>query len=149
MSEPFRTGGLPHILPRVRKENNEPHRNLRHLHHRSYHPQRTDRLKLAPRHRRTTRTLCHRTPPLHQRTSMNPIITDKDTGKELWRVKECAQHCGIKPSTWTTYAAQGRTPAPVTEFDKRTPLWFADEVKDWHANRPGSPVTNHPTAKKA
>ncbi|MDK7179934.1 hypothetical protein QP446_04020 [Corynebacterium riegelii] len=75
---------------------------------------------------------------------MNPTIIDKDTGKELWRVKECAAHCDIKPSTWTTYTSQGRTPAPLAHFDGRTPLRDAEEVKTWHANRPGSPVKNHP-----
>ena len=74
---------------------------------------------------------------------MIPIITDKVTGRELWRVKECATHCGIKPSTWTTYSAQGRTPTPVGHFDQRTPLWDAEEVKAWHTARPGSPVKNH------
>ncbi|QPK78315.1 hypothetical protein G7Y31_06915 [Corynebacterium lizhenjunii] len=71
---------------------------------------------------------------------MRPIITDADTGRELWRVKECAAHCGIKPSTWTTYTAQGRTPAPIAHFDQRTPVWDAAEVKAWHAARPGSPT---------
>ena len=75
---------------------------------------------------------------------MRPIITDADTGRELWRVKECATHCGIKPSTWTTYTAQGRTPDPIAHFDGRTPLWDAEAVKTWHAQRPGSPVKNHP-----
>ncbi|MBE7338087.1 helix-turn-helix transcriptional regulator [Corynebacterium aurimucosum] len=74
---------------------------------------------------------------------MTPIITDRETGRELWRVKECAEHCGIKPSTWTTYSAQGRTPESVGHFDQRTPLWDAEEVKAWHAARPGSPVKNH------
>lgn len=74
---------------------------------------------------------------------MTPIITDRETGRELWRVKECAEHCGIKPSTWTTYSAQGRTPESVGHFDQRTPLWDAKEVKAWHAARPGSPVKNH------
>lgn len=75
---------------------------------------------------------------------MSPIIIDKDTGNELWRVTDCAEHCNIKPSTWTTYTAQGRTPQPVTHLDKRSPLWDANEVKTWHKNRPGSPVKNHP-----
>ncbi|MGV0391524.1 helix-turn-helix transcriptional regulator [Corynebacterium phoceense] len=74
---------------------------------------------------------------------MTLIITDRETGRELWRVKECAEHCGIKPSTWTTYSAQGRTPESVGHFDQRTPLWDAEEVKAWHAARPGSPVKNH------
>lgn len=75
---------------------------------------------------------------------MTPIITDKDTGRELWRVKDCATHCRIKPSTWTTYTAQGRTPTPAGMLDGKTPLWDAEQVKAWHAARPGSPVPNHP-----
>ncbi|QCB28933.1 hypothetical protein [Corynebacterium endometrii] len=75
---------------------------------------------------------------------MTPIIVDKDTGRELWRVKDCADHCHIRPSTWTTYTAQGRTPEPVTQLDARTPLWDAEEVRTWHAGRPGSPVPNRP-----
>ncbi|MCQ9352634.1 hypothetical protein NQ015_06775 [Corynebacterium sp. 153RC1] len=79
---------------------------------------------------------------------MRPIITDKDTGRELWRVKECAAYIGITPATWTNYAANGRTPQKVAHLDNRTPLWDADEVKNWHANRPGSPVRNNPAARK-
>lgn len=75
---------------------------------------------------------------------MIPIIIDKDTGRQLWRVKECAAHCGIKPSTWTTYTAQGRTPQPVSHLDQRTPLWDAADVQEWHAHRPGSPVPHNP-----
>ncbi|OSQ14682.1 helix-turn-helix transcriptional regulator [Corynebacterium diphtheriae] len=75
---------------------------------------------------------------------MHPIITDKDTGRELWRVADCATHVGITPRTWTNYAANHRTPAPVAHLDGRTPLWDAEEVKTWHASRPGSPVKNHP-----
>lgn len=76
---------------------------------------------------------------------MTPTIIDERTGRILWRVKECASYCGIRPSTWTTYAAQGRTPAAVCHLDKRTPLWDSEEIKTWHASRPGSPVQNHPT----
>ena len=75
---------------------------------------------------------------------MTPAIIDKDTGRVLWRVTECAAHCDIAASTWTTYNAQGRTPSLVTHLDKRTPLWDAEEVKQWHANRPGSPVPGAP-----
>ncbi|QPK78386.1 hypothetical protein G7Y31_07340 [Corynebacterium lizhenjunii] len=71
---------------------------------------------------------------------MRPIITDADTGRELWRSKECAEHCNITTPTWGNYYANGRTPQPVAMLDKRSPLWDAEEVKTWHAARPGSPV---------
>jgi len=58
-----------------------------------------------------------------------PIITDQATGRVLWRVVDCATYCGIGPRTWANYHAGGRTP-----------LWDAEEVKTWHANRPGSPI---------
>lgn len=83
---------------------------------------------------------------------MNITITETSTGRKLWRGSDCANHCGVSPSTWRSYTrAKNKInpPQPATHLDARTPLWYADEVKDWHANRPGSPVTNHPTAKKA
>ena len=69
-----------------------------------------------------------------------PIITDQATGRALWRVIDCATYCGIGPRTWANYCANGRTPQPVAHLDGRTPLWDAEEVKAWHANRPGSPI---------
>ncbi|AKS14008.1 hypothetical protein LJU02_08455 [Corynebacterium pseudotuberculosis] len=75
---------------------------------------------------------------------MNPTITDKDTGRELWRVEDCANHCNIGKGTWRTYVADGRAPRHIADFGPRFPLWDAEEVKTWHANRPGSPVKNHP-----
>lgn len=52
---------------------------------------------------------------------MTPIIIDKDAGRELQRVKECETHCDIKPTTWTTYTAHGRTPNPIADLDQRGP----------------------------
>lgn len=80
---------------------------------------------------------------------MTPVIIDKDTGRELWRVADCANHLGVTPSAWRNYNAQGRTPNQVADLGPRTPLWDAEEVATWHANRPGSPVPNHPTTRKA
>lgn len=74
---------------------------------------------------------------------MTPIIIDADTGRELWRIADCAAWCGIRASTWRQYTAAGRVPTPGGQLGK-TPLWNAEEVKTWHANRPGSPVRNHP-----
>ncbi|CAB1037046.1 hypothetical protein FRC0549_01073 [Corynebacterium diphtheriae] len=76
---------------------------------------------------------------------MNPIIIDADTGRELWNSTACAHHTNITPRTWANYYANNRTPNPVTTWGKSSPLWDAEEVKTWHANRPGSPVKNNPT----
>lgn len=70
---------------------------------------------------------------------MLPVIIDRDTDRELWRVIECADHCGLTPSSWRAYSAKGRTPGPVAHLDAKTPLWDAQDVRDWQADRPGSP----------
>lgn len=75
---------------------------------------------------------------------MRPVITDADTGRELWRGADCAEHCGIAPTSWRSYIRRGIPPAPVTHLDARTPLWDAEEVKAWNAARPGSPVLGAP-----
>lgn len=78
---------------------------------------------------------------------MRPIITDKDTGRELWMAADCAAYCGISPATWRSYARSHNTlgtPAPVAHLNPRLALWDAGEVRAWDANRPGSPVKNHP-----
>lgn len=75
---------------------------------------------------------------------MTPTIIDADTGRVLWRNIDCASHCGISSGAWTNYVANGRTPKPVAKLDGKTNLFDAEEIKAWHANRPGSPVKNHP-----
>ena len=70
---------------------------------------------------------------------MSFTITDDETGQVLWTAHQCCEYVGVTRSTWSTYAARGQGPAPVAHLDARTPLWGADEVRDWHANRPGSP----------
>ena len=74
---------------------------------------------------------------------MNPVITDQDTGRLLWRVTDCAEHCGIKPTTFRTHVCDGRAPQPVAHLGK-SPLWDAEQVKTWHTNRPGSPIPGAP-----
>lgn len=72
-------------------------------------------------------------------------ITDADTGRELWTVHQCAEHCGITATTWRSYRSRSTlnpSPKPVARLDGRTPLWDAGEVREWHASRPGSPVRN-------
>lgn len=70
---------------------------------------------------------------------MRPVITDADTGRELWRGTDCAQHCHVSDATWRSYVRRGMPPDAVTDFGPKVPLWDADEVRTWHANRPGSP----------
>ena len=79
---------------------------------------------------------------------MHPIITDEDTGATLWRAPDCAEHCGVSRSTWHSYSRLKNVPKPVAQLDARSPLWDAEEVKAWHAARPGSPVPNAPTSQR-
>lgn len=55
---------------------------------------------------------------------------------DLWQRSECADHVGVTPSTWSAYVARDQAPSP-TKHVGRTPLWDADEVRDWNANRLG------------
>ncbi|MCK7676201.1 hypothetical protein M0E81_10625 [Corynebacterium sp. CCM 9187] len=71
---------------------------------------------------------------------MEPTIVDKITGDELWRITDCAEHCGILSGTWRQYVARGHAPKPVGHLDARTPLWDAHQIRAWNSNRPGSPV---------
>ncbi|MDT9407891.1 hypothetical protein [Corynebacterium rouxii] len=73
---------------------------------------------------------------------MNPGIIDKDTGRELWTGPECADYIGVTPATWRNYSANERTPHYVATILGKTRLWDADEIKNWHTNRPGSPATS-------
>lgn len=75
---------------------------------------------------------------------MNPVITDQDTGRILWRGVDCANHVGIQPNTWRTYVSTGRAPQPVANLGDRMPLWDANEVKTWNQTRPGSPIKTTP-----
>lgn len=78
---------------------------------------------------------------------MNILITDTDTGRELWTTDQCAAHCGVLRTTWSSYARIPSAPKSVASIG-RSPLWDAGEVKAWHAARPGSPVPNAPTAQR-
>lgn len=71
---------------------------------------------------------------------MTPIIIDQDTGRRLWNSTECADYIGVSARTWANYHANKRTPEPVAVWGKSAPLWDAEEVKVWHAHRPGSPI---------
>ena len=47
-------------------------------------------------------------------------------------------HIGVAHDTWRSYVSRGNAgaPKPVRHVG-RTPLWNADEVRQWHAQRPG------------
>lgn len=60
-----------------------------------------------------------------------------DNGRECWFGRSCANHAGIELTTWSAYTYRGHAPAPIGEYDGRR-VWLADEVRAWHASRPGS-----------
>lgn len=74
-------------------------------------------------------------------------IINTDTGHELWTASQCATHCGVTNATWNSYVNKHFAPPISEQLNQRTPLWDAEEVKVWHANRPGSPVRNAPKPK--
>lgn len=83
---------------------------------------------------------------------MNVAIIDTDTGRTLWTINDCANHCGVTTSTWRSYSRTGgkmNLPQPVAHLNKRTALWDAEEVQAWHTARPGSPVPGAPVGKGA
>jgi len=58
--------------------------------------------------------------------------------REEWTADQCAAHIGVAHDTWRSYVSRGNAgaPKPVRHVG-RTPLWNADEVRQWHAQRPG------------
>ncbi|WP_165242159.1 helix-turn-helix transcriptional regulator [Corynebacterium lizhenjunii] len=67
-------------------------------------------------------------------------------GRTLWTISKVVTHLGIGKATFTSYVSKGIAPAPAIHIE-RTRLWDADEIRAWHAARPGSPVRNAPRAK--
>lgn len=67
---------------------------------------------------------------------MKPIVIDSDTGRELWRGQQCAEHCEVTPTTWRSYVRKDMPPPVVAHLDDRTPLWDAEDIRVWHAGRP-------------
>ncbi|MFD9721083.1 helix-turn-helix transcriptional regulator [Streptomyces sp. NPDC059076] len=51
------------------------------------------------------------------------------TERELWTAAQCAEHWGVKESTWRSYAARAQVPQPV-DRSGRTPLWDSAAVKE-------------------
>jgi predicted DNA-binding transcriptional regulator AlpA len=70
------------------------------------------------------------------------------TGEELWAASAVNEYLGIGKSTFTSCVSKGIAPTPKYSIE-RTKLWDASEIRQWHSNRPDSPVTNHPAGKKA
>lgn len=63
------------------------------------------------------------------------------TDRELWTTTQAAEHCGVKASTFRDYRSKSQlgVPAPVGSQPGRggQDLYDADEIRAWHANRPG------------
>lgn len=53
---------------------------------------------------------------------------------EEWTAQQCADHWGVKLKTWHGYVAREQAPKAVRRIG-RTPLWDAQEVRDYP--RPG------------
>ena len=53
-----------------------------------------------------------------------------------WIRSECADHVGVTPSTWSAYVTRHQAPQPIRRIGA-TPVWDAEEVRQWHATRPG------------
>lgn len=58
---------------------------------------------------------------------------------ELWTTAQAAAHCGVTPSTFRSYLRRlpGLTPVPNIRSEDGSRLFVPDEVKAWHAKRPG------------
>ncbi|PRQ10835.1 hypothetical protein C1Y63_09345 [Corynebacterium sp. 13CS0277] len=67
---------------------------------------------------------------------LNARIIHEDTGREIWTAQQCAEHCGIARSSWSSGSTQGKYPAPAGNF-LRGRVWFADEVIAWREEHPG------------
>lgn len=67
---------------------------------------------------------------------MDPMIVDRDTGRELWTSAQCADHAGISRATWSAYVSRDFAPASVGTLDRLT-VWDATEVQEWQAKRGG------------
>ncbi|MDN5916582.1 MAG: hypothetical protein L0I76_16020 [Pseudonocardia sp.] len=60
-----------------------------------------------------------------------------DAIAETWTSVECAQHWGVKTTTWVGYVSRGQAPAPLPGTDeRRRKRWDADEVRRFP--RPGA-----------
>lgn len=75
---------------------------------------------------------------------MTPLTTiTLGDGTALWPITTVCEHVGVAKATFTSYVSKEFAPAPTHQIEN-TRLWDAEEVRAWHANRPGSPVPNAP-----
>lgn len=58
---------------------------------------------------------------------------------ERWTTKQVAAYLGIEPDTYPRYREEQGAPGPVGREPGRSGqnVYDADEVRAWHANRPG------------
>ncbi|PRQ10833.1 hypothetical protein C1Y63_09335 [Corynebacterium sp. 13CS0277] len=68
--------------------------------------------------------------------SIDPILTDRSTGRELWTSNQCATYCGITASGWVSGSHRGVYPSAVGKHGRNS-VWFADEVIAWREAHPG------------
>ncbi|MET0188943.1 MAG: hypothetical protein ABW212_08105 [Pseudonocardia sediminis] len=59
-----------------------------------------------------------------------------DVIAETWTSDECAEHWGVKTTTWLGYVSRGQAPAPLAGIDGRRKRWDAGEVRAFP--RPGA-----------
>lgn len=59
--------------------------------------------------------------------------------RERWTTSQAAAHCGVLMDTFRSYVNRGLAPRPLPhEFGPRGErIFLADEIRRWHANRPG------------
>lgn len=57
--------------------------------------------------------------------------------KPRWSAAECAEYVGVTRSTWRAYVAEHGAPAPCSKVGREN-RWDAEQVRAWHAGRPGS-----------
>lgn len=62
------------------------------------------------------------------------LITNRETGRELWTKEQCAEHCGVTLGSWRTYGRLHKIP-PAAAYIGNVALWDSDEIKHWNAHR--------------
>lgn len=71
--------------------------------------------------------------------TMEEATAGISAGGKLWTTAQAAEHCGVKPKTYTYYVLRQGAPAAVSRQPGRggQDLFDAEAVRAWHANRPG------------
>lgn len=58
--------------------------------------------------------------------------------RELWTTAQAAEHCGVKPKTYSYYRQRLGAPDPVgAQPGRGQDLYDAEQVRAWHAGRTG------------